>query len=331
MVFDPPRPRRRARWLVPLLIGTVAAVAFAASNIGSDRAGEIEYLNQIADQSEQLALGGEALRDVTGRLETIDRSEFITAVDNLRAELLAGTQFLAEEPPTEELFAVRSLYRLALEEWNQGVGGLATGILGAADNPDSTEPVGTITGAIVALTSGDALFGDLREELDRLDVPDPVRIVREVVLSPSPGEPVTLAISFTESARSVSNGLALRPGLAASSIVVDPEWQLNPDNVPVMPATDVASFSVIVTNVGNLLSLEETLSLTLTPVESGESIVLTLPIPPLAPGASTTVAFDPMPVSPGESYEVLAVINVTEADIDFQDNELSVTFRVNAE
>jgi hypothetical protein len=317
--------------VVPVVLVVVALIAVAASDAGGQTRDEIEYLDRIAEQSEALALGGDALRDVVSRLSRIDRPEFVTAIDNLRAEIAIGQELVAEEPPSSDLVAVRALYRLALDSWSRGVGGFGSGVLAAADNPQDTAPTEIIANAIVDLRSGDDLFEELRNELDRSDTPDSVKQVRLVILSPAEGEAIGLAIAYTEAARSENNGLALRPGLALSQIVADPEWQLNPDNIPIVPATDVVTFSVIVTNVGNLISPEEEVAITLTAVSGGEPIVLANPIPPLEPGGQTSVSFDPMPVEPGESYEVGAVINVTEVDSSFEDNELRVEFRVNTE
>lgn len=319
------------RWLVPILLVVVALVAVAASDAGGRTRDEIVYLDTIAEQSEALALGGDALRDVVSRLSRIDRPEFVTAIDNLRAEITAGLEFVAEDPPSQELFAVQSLYHLALENWERGVGGFGTGVLAVADNPQAIEPTDVIANAIVELRSGDDLFGEVRAEIERFETPDPVKQVRVVILIPAEGQAIGLAVAYTEAARSENNGLALRPGLALSQIVADPEWQLNPDNIPIVPATDVVTFSVIVTNVGNLISREEELMITLISVGGGEPIALTAPIPQLEPGGQTTVAFDPMPVEPDGSYEVAAVINVTDVDTSFEDNEIRVEFRVNSE
>lgn len=330
MVFDAPRPRRRAwRWLIPLFLVVVALVALSASGAGSDTRAEIEYLNEMSTQLEEIALGGEALREVVPRLSVIGRPEWVAAIEDLRGDIALGLEFVEEDPPTTELFAVRSLYRLALQDWSAGVAGLGSGILAAADNPNDSAPVDTIANAIVRLRAGDALLDDLLAEMERVDVPDPVTPFREAVLTPGDGEAVSLAVSYSLAARSADNALALRPGLAASQVVSDPIWQLNPDNQVVMPATEEVVFSVVVSNTGNLTSIEELLVLRLTGAD--EPVELSAPIPPLEPGAQTTISFDPIPVSPGETYEVAAEVIVTDIDSNFEDNLVQVVFRVNSE
>ncbi|HEY5891233.1 MAG TPA: hypothetical protein VIW94_11105 [Acidimicrobiia bacterium] len=330
MVFDPPRQKRRLlRWLLPVALVVAALVGLAAQGAGSDAREEIDYLNELSAQTTDLAIDGDALRDVVSRLSRIERPELETVIENLEEDIVRGLQFVEQEPPSDDLLAVRALYRVALEQWDVGVAGFGEGILAAADEPESTTPTDTIANSIVALRSGDELFVQVRSEIDRSDVPDPINPLRVVVLSPASGEAIALSLAYTEAARSPTNGIALRPGLAASMIVADPEWQLNPENQVVMPATESVVFSVVVTNVGNLISEEEPITLTL--VGPGDPVELSSTIPPLEPGAQTTIIFEALPVTPDELYEVTAEVKVVGVDIDFEDNFLEVMFRVNSE
>jgi hypothetical protein len=272
---------------------------------------------------------GDALRDVVSRLSRIQRSEWETVIENLETDIARGLEFVEREPPSNELFAVQALYRVALEQWKAGVSGFGTGVLTAADNPLETAATDTIANSLVALRSGDELFAQVQAEIDRPEVPDPVNPLRVVVLSPAEGEAIALAAAYTEAARSPNNGLALRPGLAAAMIVADPEWQLNPENQVVMPSTDQVKFSVVVSNVGNLISGEEPIVLTLT--GASEPVELTMMIPPLNPGAQITIEFESIPVASGELYEVIAELRVVGPDTDLVDNVLQVTFMVNSE
>lgn len=330
MIFDPPKQRGRSlRWLLPILLVAAALVALGISSAGTDTRDEIAYLDRIADQSVQLALDGDALRDVISRLSRIDRPELVTVIDDLREDIAAGVELIVEEPPSPELFAVRSLYRVALQEWSSGVAQFGAGILEAADNPEDPAAASMIASAVTALRAGDALYGDLMTELERLDVRDPVKPMRVVMLTPADGDAVALGVTYAEAARSRNNGLRLRPGLAVSQIIASPDWQLNPDNAVIMPATEAATFSVIVSNTGNIASQPEELVLTLT--GTSDPVTMTATIDPLAPLAQTTISFAPIPVVSGELYEVVAMINVRDIDSSFEDNELRVVFQVNSE
>lgn len=330
MVFDPPRQKRRLlRWLLPVALVVAALIGLAAQGAGSDARDEIDYLNDLSAQVTDLAVGGDALRDVVSRLSRIDRPELETVIENLETDIANGLEFVEQEPPSDDLLAARALYRLALEQWDVGVAGFGAGILAAADEPESTTPTDTIANSLMALRSGDELFVQVRLEIDRPDVPDPINPLRVVVLSPASGEAIALSLAYTEAARSPNNGIALRPGLAASMIVADPEWQLDPENQVVMPATESVVFSVVVSNVGNLISEEGPIALTL--AGPGDPVELTSTIPPLAPGAQTTIIFEPLSLTPGELYSVTAELQVVGVDTDFEDNIRQVMFRVNSE
>lgn len=330
MVFDPPRPKRRfIKWLLPVVLAIAALVGLAAQGAGSEAREQIEYLNELSSQVSDLAVGGDALRDVVSRLSRIDRPELVTVIDDLREDISRGLVFVEIEPPSPDLIAVRSLYRVALEQWDVGVAAFGAGILAAADNPEDPSPINVIANSLVALRSGDELFVAMQVEVDRPDVPDPINPLRDVVISPAPGEPIALALAYVDAARGPNSGIALRPGLGISMIVADPEWQLNPDNLVVMPATNEVSFSVVVSNMGNLISEDE--QLTLTFAGSGDPVAVTQSVGPLAPGGQRTILFDPLGVTPGELYEVTVEINVVGPDTDLEDNVRQVVFQVNNE
>ncbi len=315
--------------MVPVLLVAVALIALSASGTGGDARAEIEYLNQMSAQVEAIALGGESLQDVATRLSTIDRPELEVVIGDLRSDLAEAMEFADQDPPSTELFAVRSLYRLALRAWNSGATNFGEGVLAAADNPGDPASVDMVANSIVSMRSGDRLFADLLVEIGRADVPDPVAPFRAVALAPGEGPAVTLAVSYSLAARSSTNGLALRPGLGVSQLVASPEWQLNPDGLVIMPATEEATFSAVVSNTGNLGSVEEQIVLTFS--GAAEPVEITDMVPPLEPGAQTTVTFEAIPLVPGETYEVRVEIVVSDIDANFEDNIIQVTFRVNTE
>lgn len=315
--------------MVPVLLVAVALIAMSASGAGGDARAEIEYLNEMSAQVETIALGGESLRSIATRLSTIDRPELVVVIDDLSSDLAAAMEFANQEPPSTKLFAVRSLYRLALRAWDSGAGNFGEGVLAAADNPGDPAPVDTIANSIVSMRSGDRLFTDLLFEIDRVDVRDPITPLRSVALSPGDGPAVSLAVSYSLAARSATNGLALRPGLGISQLVASPEWQLSPDDLVIMPATEEATFSAVVSNTGNLVSADEQIVLTFT--GAADPIEIAAVVPPLEPGAQTTVAFEPISVVPGQTYEVMVEIIVSDIDASFEDNIIQVTFRVNTE
>jgi hypothetical protein len=171
------------------------------------------------------------------------------------------------------------------------------------------------------------LFQDLQVEFEREEVPEPVAPLTMVTLTPAEGGVNRLASSYVAAARSSTNNLGLRPGLSVAQILASPRWQINVEGQPIVPATDTMTFSVVVTNVGNVASDPQTLSLTLT--DGAEPVDIEAEIPALRPNGQTTIEFEPLPVEAEILYEVQVEIIVNGLDSDITDNELRTQFTVN--
>ena len=328
VILDTPRPRKRlvGRFIWPILITAAALVAVAVSSAGRDTRADLAYLDSVQEQAGALSTRGDALREVIARLARIDRTELVTLVDGMRADIAIGLELVAEEPPSPTLFAVSALYRQALEAWDAGIGGYASGILAAADDPTSTVVVDNIANALAEIRAGDRLYVDLIEEMDRQDVPDAVAPMPTVVLMPANGELFSLSQAYVLAARSPNSGLALRPGLSVSQVVTDPQWEVDPADVAVLPSTDTVTFNVVVSNRGNVMSTVAQIRLLLTGGE--EEVTLEQEVAALQPEASTTVSFEDLVVEPGGDYEVMASLVGLAADVDNTDNEITVAFTV---
>ncbi len=315
------------RFLWPILISVAALVAVAVSSAGNDTRADLAYLDQLQEQAGALSTRGDALREVISRLARIDRTELVALVDGMRADIAVGLELVAEEPPSPTLFAVNALYRQALEAWDAGIGGFGSALLASADDPASTVGVDNIANSLAEIRAGDRLYVDLVEEMDRPDVPDAVAPMPIVVLMPAEGELFSLSQAYVLAARSPNSGLALRPGLSVSQVVTEPEWEVDPSNAAVLPATETVTFNVVVSNRGNVMSPVAQLRLVLT--GGDEPVTLEKGVSSLQPEASTTVSFEDLAVQPGGAYDVRATLVGLEADIDPTDNEIAVVFTVN--
>lgn len=332
MIFDPPtRSRRRllVRLIWPLLIVIAVILAVVVSAAGEETRVELDYLKSIQSQSADLARSGDALRDVISRLQRIDRTEFVTVVDGIRDDLAAGLALTEQDAPIPSLIGVHALYREALETWESGVAAFAAGVLVAADEPENPAAVDAVAEGLAEIRAGDRAYARMVDAMGREDVPEPLAPMPAVTLMPAEGRLLSLADSYVDSARSENSELGLRPGLAVSQVIADPEWQVNPDDQAVMPATTAATFSVVVSNVGNIRS--ETIPLVLELIGGPEPIRITDQLLPLEPGQQMTLVFEPITVEPGTVYEVRATLAATGNDSSFDDNEIAVEFRVNEE
>lgn len=330
MIFDPPTRARRSalrRLIWPLLIVVVAVLAVVVATAGEETRTELEYLEQIHSQSTEIASSGNALRDVVSRLQRIGRTEFVTVIQRIEEDLEAGLELVEQEPPITSLVSVHALYRQALETWARGIAGYSSAVLEAADDPESVVVVDNMADALAEIRAGDVAYANMVDAMARDDVPEPLSPMPQATLMPAEGRLVSLAVSYVDSARSENSRLALRPGLAVSQVVAEPEWDVNPEGRAVVPATDSIAFSVVVTNVGNIRS--ETVPLVLELIGAPELVRLTEEVNPLAPDQQVTVVFEEVAVQPGGIYEVGAALVVTGNDTSFEDNEIRVEFSVN--
>ncbi len=316
-----------ARYFLLIVVGVAVIVGLIVSASGDETRAELDYLEEMQSQAVEISKGGDALRDVVSRLQRIDRTEFVTVIDGIMEDLAVGLAFVENPPPTPSLTPVRSMYRQALRTWGDGVERYGASVLEAADNPESLLVVDTMADSLAELRAGDTSYADLVVEMRRIDIPNPLTPMPAVMLMPAEGSLVSLSVSYIDSARSPNSGLALRPGLAVSQIVSDPEWQVDPSDQVVIPITDSIVFSVVVTNVGNVASGVEALVLTLT--GGPEQIRQQSEVAALQPNQQVTIIFDALEVEPGGIYEVAAILAITGDDSNADDNEIRVQFIVN--
>ena len=318
-----------SRLIWPLLVVGAVIVALVVSSAGEDTRIELEYLEEVQGQAADLARSGDALRDVVSRLQRIERNELVTVVDGIEEDLTAGLDLTEQGPPISSLVAVNALYREALETWNRGITGFEAAILVAADEPDNLGVIDAVADSLAEIRAGDHAYARMVSAMGRDDVPEPLSPMPSVTLMPAEGRLLSLAAAYVDSARSENSGLALRPGLAISQIVPEPEWEVNPEGQAVMPATQSVVFSVVVSNVGNVDSDPAPVVLEL--IGGPEAIRMTDEVDTLGPNQQVTVVFDEITVEPGGLYEIRASLVVTGNDVSFEDNEISVEFTVNTE
>ena len=329
MILDPPKPKRRVlvRVLWSLLIGAAIAVAIVVADTGRDTKADLDYVEALHDEVSAIALGAQSLRDVSRRLFSVDRVEFVTVTDGLRADIASAQARLEAGPPSSALVAVNQLYGQTLRAWSRGISAFASGVLVAADDPADEFAEDLIAESLAELRAGDELYLALLDELDAPEIPDPVAPMPDIGMTPSEGTTFNLARTYVSAARSPGNRLALIPGLGISQLVSTPSIVSGPDGQGAVPATDSMVFTAVITNSGNVASEPE--MVTLTVIGGPEPVELSVELPELNAGRQTTVAFEPVAVEGGLVYEVSAALLVTNPDATLDDNERTVVFMVN--
>jgi hypothetical protein len=332
VVFDPPAKSRRrvvGRLLLPLLITIALIIAVVVSAAGEETRTELEYLDEIRAQATDLARSGASIREMMPRLREIGRDEFTTIMDSVSNDVAVALAFVGSDPPVDSLIPIWALYRQAVEAWDSGVSTLSTSVLQAADHPDDSTVANLIGDGLADLRAGDKLFDDLRSEVEREEIPDPVTPLTDVNLFPADsGGLASLAGTYVAAARASTNNLGLLPGLKVSQILADPDWDVSVEDEVVIPFTETVVFSVVVTNVGNVESEPQTLSLEL--VGGEVPVRSTAEVRALNPNGQTTIAFAPMTVAPDIAYQVTGELILNSPDSDPSDDRQSTTFTVNA-
>ncbi len=316
------------RVLWPLLVVVAVILAVIVTAAGEETRAELEYLDEIRSQATDMSRNAASIHDVMSRVREIGREEFVTVFDGVASDLDVSLAFVVEEPPTDSLIPVWALYRQAVTAWDNGLTGLSTAVLRAADDPDDVTVVNVVADALGNLRTGDALYRDLQAEFERSEIPDPISPLVDVQLMPADSGLASLSASYIAAARASTNGLGLRPGLTVSQVLSQPAWQINASEQPVVPATEVIVFSAVITNSGNVASETETLTMTFT--GGPEQILSQMEVPPLEPEEQTTVSFSEIPVESDTLYEVFVELVLTGPDSDLTDNTLRVQFTVNA-
>jgi hypothetical protein len=316
-----------ARFLWPLLISVAVILAVVVSAAGQETRTELEYLDAIRTQTEALSQSGTTLADLMTRIAEVDRDEFTTVLDSVKGELDNAVAFVEEEPPTQSLIPVWTIYRQAVQAWADGIDGLAFSILQAADNPQDDTVINATGDALAELRAGDSLYQDLKVEFEREEIPEPVTPLIDVRLSPTDAALHTQSTSYVAAARRSTAGLGLRPGLGVSQVISAPAWQMNVEGQAVVPATESIVFSTVITNTGNVASQPESVKMQLN--GGNEPVVAVSEVPVLEPSGQTTIEFAPVEVLPDIPYEVIVVLELTNPDADPADNEARVPFMVN--
>jgi hypothetical protein len=317
-----------ARFLWPTLIVIAVVVAVVVSAAGEETRTELAYLDEIRTQANELARSGFVISDIMSRLAEIHREEFTTAFEGVTADIDVAVDFVANEPPTESLIPVWSLYRQVVESWSAGVDGLVTSILLAADDPEDETAFNIVGEALADLRTGDKIYQNLQAEFEREEIPQPVAPLAVVRLSPTETGLFSQTQSYVAAAQRSTNGLGLRPGLRVSQVVAEPDWEINVERQAVVPTTETIVFSAVITNAGNIASQVESVQMRLT--GGAESVAAAAEVPPLEPNGQTTVAFPEVQVVPDNPYQVVVELILSNPDADPTDNLLTVEFTVNA-
>lgn len=331
-MFDPPQKKRRRRIVIPILVTLAVAVVAVAGASGDDTRANISYLEDMHGSAAEVSRAGTALNDLVGDLSRIDRTEFESAVGLVDEALGAAQEVTPGEDPDPALVGATTLYRLAIEQWTEGIDGFSRSLLRAADDSSDREAVDDLANALVQVRAGDRIYQALVEELAREDVPSPVAPMPDVELLPMDDPVTVLAPAWVAAVRSETSGVALRPSVRIEQISSDPEFIMSADGDPVVPAPEdeTVDITVVVANTGNTVSDPAAVELELGSVGSEETTQASEAVPVIEAASTTSVVFTDVPVVLGSTYEMTVTLRPGGIDLFGDDNQRSMRFVVNA-
>lgn len=330
-MFESPQKRRRRRIVIPVLVTIIVAIVAVASTSGGDARATISYLEDIRTAAADLSRSGNALSDLVADLSRVERTEFESAVGLVEEALAAAAEVDVGDNPDPSLVGAGTLYRLAIQQWTEGIDGFSDSLLRAADDPTDQTAVDDLSTAVVQVRAGDRIYDALVEELGRDDVPAPVGPMPDVRLLPVDTPVTILAPAWVEAARSTTSGLALRPSVRIEQVSASPEWVTSADGVTVVPAPledEMIDITVVVGNAGNTPSDPAELNLTMESGD-GEPTEQVEEVPVIDAASTTSVVFTDLEVTFGTTYDLALTLVPGGTDVIGDDNERSMRFTVN--
>jgi hypothetical protein len=320
------RPRsRRQKYLWPIAITLVVLAGLGLARINEQAEGAVDYLEGIRRSTDTLMTPAASLISLSDRIVEVDRAEFLTVTGAVEEALASAASTVEQSPAAPELLATASLYRVTLATWQAGLEMFTQGVIELADG--STAGGDRLAIGLHQLAAGDQLYEELRQELEREDVPRPITPVAAVAFLPEGVGLGSLARLYTVAASASNSLLALRADLAISSVRADPEWVANTEGILVVRETELLTIGVVVANNGNAPAPSQAMLLELVSPESQE--VRTVAVPELEPGAQTTVTIPELAVSPGGAYQLQVRLELTITDADPSNNAQTFAFLIN--
>lgn len=320
------RPRsRRPRYFWPAAITLVVLAGLGLARINERAAEAVGYMEGIRQSSQSLVAPAASLVSLAKRVEEVDRAEFFTVTEATQDALAAAAAAVEEAPEDPPLLGVASLFRTAVATWSDGVTMFSTGVVELADGvPGGADRLYI---GLQQVAAGDHLYLRLLDEIERVDIPDPVTPLPAIGFMPEGVGAGPLSRLYSVAATASNSLLALRADLAVASVMSDPEWVANTEGDLVIREAQAITIGVVVANNGNAPAPAQSIDVELVSPQGQE--LHNVAVPELAPGAQTTVSVPELAVIPGVTYQLQVRLVLTVSDADPTNNAQTFGFLVN--
>ena len=330
--YSPPRRSRRRRNVIILVIlAMIVGVVALAVRYRTERRESIDYLTiaediatQHADMANQL---GELFQGLGG-----ERPDLELRLETLATQARDAANLLDEQVVARPVAEVAGLMSVAADSWADGMevtGDAIIAILDAEANDLSADE--KLREAFELIRLGDRAYERVLVEVAGLEpelVPSPLP---EVAYTQGLFEPLYDHTVVAARLR-LQGGLAELISVSLVANTVPEPVSEDPSGIRTIPASESLALEVTVSNTGNVVVENVSVTVNLQRVASGEILSpLAQLIPSIEPGNSEKATFENIDAIPGEVYSITAVAAVEGQDDVGDDNSFTLVFERNAE
>jgi hypothetical protein len=322
------RYRRRRQIAILLTLAVVVTVVALAVTYRTEQRETTEYLALVGDVANSELAVSESLQDLFASLNELDRPDILGRIEGLREQTTAIDAQMQEVVVTREVADLHGYFAVALDSWHQAIAGLEAAVTEVMDQPlveGDTEQVAPtlLIEAFDRLRIGDVAYASFLEAVAELDPEIEAPTYPEVVYLPE-----NLDVAAVANQLRLSRDLDERRDVRVSANTT-PEPQGDVNDVLAMPFQDQLAVTAVVTNSGNVLQEEITVTLELSqdgdsgsPFEEGRIIAA------LEPLSSESLEFVGLDLEPGVLYTLTVTADIAD-DANPDNNVWQVIFATN--
>jgi hypothetical protein len=316
---------------VPVVLTILIGLIVAFGLVIDDEEVPPLFAEDLREVTEDVGLKATAFNQMMLGINSVDRIELDTTVEDVLSSLAAARAVMAEAPQNDpELTGPLAILGEALTSWQSGVSVFRELVFEAADNPVASALEIELTDALIDLRAGDRLFSSFVRSIDAADTPAPVLPYPSVAFVPDSYPFSTGPAQIVAVAQAPGNELALRAELAIEQVVTGPEMSVNTSGQRVVTATSALTVQVVIVNGGNTAS--EPVEVTLSMVGTDDSsLAETAEVEAIEAAGQTTVEFVDLAVSPGLAYQMVISLPLAAGEEATEDNQVQWDFLVNEE
>lgn len=331
--FGPPRrSRRRRNAIIVVFLLLIIGVLVLAVRYRTERRESIDYLSAAEEVAADHAEMADRLGTLLQGLGQEDRPAVILRLESLAAESRILRRRIEDLVVTRPVAEVSGFMRVAVGSWDDGIGALDDAIVAVLDaEVDDRSGYEELRSAFELLQLGDRAYSGVLEGVVRLDPEIVPAEFPAVTYTEGEYAPLYDSEVIADRLRRLGGLSELRDITVVGATIPEPVSE-GLGGIRRVPASDVFSVQVTVSNTGNVVAEKVTVVVTLQKQFSGDAVSrLSQLIPAIEPAASETLDFEDLEVEVGQVYTITATATFDDGPDETDDNTWSLLFERNAE